>query len=237
MGRAFEYRRAAKEKRWAKMSRIFPKLAKQITYAAKTGGPNPDTNPLLRMAIQNAKANNLPKDNVEAAIKRATEKELKNLEELVYEGYGPHGVAVLIECTTDNPTRTVANLRLYLSKAGGSLGKSGSVDYLFTRRGVFRIPAAGQDMEALEFELIDFGLEELIPEEEELVLLVPFESFGEMQKGLESKNIAYTQATVERFPNSTTKLTPEQTADLEKMLDRIEDDEDVQSVYTSMEQA
>jgi YebC/PmpR family DNA-binding regulatory protein len=233
MGRAFEYRRAAKEKRWGKMSRVFPKLAKAITFAAKQGGPNPETNPMLRMAVQNAKAENMPKDNIEAAIKRATAKDEKNLEEIVYEGYGPHGVAVMIECTTDNPTRTVANVRSYLTRAGGSLGKSGSVDYLFTRRGVFRIPAAG-NIEDLELELIDFGLEELFAEDEEYVVLTLFESFGEMQKGLEAKGIEVIKADVQRFPNAYAELTDKQKEDVFNLLDKIEDDDDVQAVYHTM---
>jgi YebC/PmpR family DNA-binding regulatory protein len=233
MGRAFEYRRAAKEKRWGKMSRVFPKLSRAITFAAKQGGPNPELNPMLRMAIQNAKAENMPKENIEAAIKRATAKDEKNLEEVVYEGYGPHGVALMIECTTDNPTRTVANLRSYLTRAGGSLGKSGSVDYLFSRRGVFRIPAVGNP-EDLELELIDFGLEELIVEDEEFVLLTLFESFGEMQKGLESKGIETIKADVQRFPNAYTELSDKQKEDVFQLLDKIEDDDDVQAVYHTM---
>lgn len=234
MGRAFEYRRAAKEKRWSKMSRIFPKLAKAITFAAKNGGPNPEVNPALRVAIQNAKADNMPKDNIEAAIKRAAAKDLKDLEEVVYEGYGPHAVAIMVECTTDNTTRTVANVRSYFNKVGGSLGKSGTVDYLFTRRGVFRFPAEGQSIEDLELELIDFGLEELFQEDDELVLLTPFESFGDMQKELERRGIAVNKSELQRFPNATTELTDEQIADVEKLIDRLEEDDDVQAVYHTM---
>jgi YebC/PmpR family DNA-binding regulatory protein len=234
MGRAFEYRRAAKEKRWAKMSRIFPKLGKAITVAAKAGGPNPDANAMLRMAIQNAKAENLPKENIDAAIKRATSKEDKDLQELLYEGYGPHGVAMMVECTTDNPVRTVANLRTYFSRSGGELGKNGSVDYLFTRRGVFRIDAAGRDLDELEFDLIDHGLEELMPEDEEIVLFTPFDAFGAMQKALESKGIPVKQAKLERFPLSTKELSPEQVADMEKLIDKLEDDDDVQEIYHAM---
>lgn len=234
MGRAFEYRKAAKEKRWSKMSRIFPKLAKAITFAAKAGGPNPDVNPALRVAIQNAKSDNMPKDNIEAAIKRAAAKDLKDMEEVVYEGYGPYGVAVMVECTTDNPTRTVANVRSYFNKSGGSLGKSGTVDYLFTRRGVFNIPAEGQNPEDLELELIDFGLEELIVEEDELTLLTPYESFGDMQKELERRGIPVSRSALQRFPNAMTELSDEQAADIEKLIDRIEEDEDVQAVYHTM---
>jgi YebC/PmpR family DNA-binding regulatory protein len=235
MGRAFEYRRAAKEKRWGKMSRVFPKLAKAITFAAKTGGPNPDLNPLLRMAIQNAKSENMPKDNIDAAIKRAAGRDLKELEEVVYEGYGPHGIAVIVECTTDNIMRTVANLRSYLTRSGGSLGKSGSVDYLFTRRGVFNIDPTGQDVESLELELIDFGLEEMIVEEDgECILLTPYEQFGDMQKELEARGIAVNNASLQRFPNAYTAVTEEQAADMQKLLDKLEDDEDVQAVYHTM---
>jgi len=234
MGRAFEYRRAAKEKRWDKMSRIFPKLAKIITFAAKTGGANPDLNPLLRMAIQNAKRENMPKDNIEAAIKRATDKDAKGMDEIVYEGYAPHGIAVLVETTTDNPVRTVANLRAYFSKAGGSLGKSGTVDYLFTRRGVFHIAALNVDLDELELELIDHGLEEMIPEEDEIVLLTPFENFGDMQKALEAKGIPILKAELTRFPNTTTALPDDQATAVLKMIDKIEEDDDVQAVYHNM---
>lgn len=235
MGRAFEYRRAAKEKRWGKMSRVFPKLAKAITFAAKTGGANPDLNPLLRMAIQNAKSENMPKDNIDAAIKRAAGRDLKELEEVVYEGYGPHGIAVIVECTTDNIMRTVANLRSYLTRSGGSLGKSGSVDYLFTRRGVFNIDPTGQDVESLELELIDFGLEEMIVEEDgECILLTPYEQFGDMQKELEARGIAVNNASLQRFPNAYTAVTEEQAVDMQKLMDKLEDDEDVQAVYHTM---
>lgn len=234
MGRAFEYRRAAKEKRWAKMSAVFPKLSKAITFAARNGGPDPNLNPLLRMAIQNAKKENMPKDNIDSAIKRAIDKDAQGLEEVRYEGYGPHGIAFLVESTTDNTNRTVANLRTHFGRCGGSLGKSGTVEHLFTRQGVFRIPAAGQDIETLELELIDHGLEELIPEEDEIVLLVAFENFGEMQKGLEAKGIAIEKAEVQWFPNMTTEVTPEQQADVEKLLGKLDEDDDVQAVYTTM---
>lgn len=234
MGRAFEYRRAAKEKRWGKMSRVFPKLARAITFAAREGGPEPEVNAKLRLAIQNAKAENMPKDNIEAAIKRAVAKDEKDLEEVVYEGYGPHGIAVMVECTTDNTVRTVANVRSYFNKAGGSLGKSGSVDYLFTRRGVFRIPAADLDRETLELELIDFGLEELIEEDDELVLLVLFEHFGDMQKGLEEKGIEVLRADVQRFPNAVQELAEDQQQSIQTLLDKMEEDDDVQAVYHTM---
>jgi YebC/PmpR family DNA-binding regulatory protein len=233
MGRAFEYRKAAKEKRWGKMSRVFPRLSKAITLAAKMGGPNVEVNGQLRMAIQNAKNENMPKDNIDAAIKRATNKEESDLQEVVYEGYGPHGIAILIECTTNNPTRTVANIRSYLTRGGGSLGKTGSLDFIFTRRGVFTVESAGLDLESLELELIDFGLEEMIEEEGELVLITPFESFGEMQKGLEAKGIKVLNADKRRFPNTTVSLTPEQAADIEKMVDKIDDDDDVHAVFTN----
>ena len=234
MGRAFEYRRAAKEKRWGKMSRVFPRLAKAITFAAKEGGANPEVNPRLRMAIQNAKSENMPKDVIEAAVKRAAAKDLKDLAELVYEGYGPNGVAIMVECTTDNSTRTVANVRSYFNHAGGSLGKSGSVDYLFTRRGIFRIAAESRNLEDLELELIDFGLYEIIAEDEEIVILVDFENFGEMQKGLETLGIAVLQATVERFPNAYTTVPEDQQKPIIYILDKLEDDDDVQAVYHTM---
>lgn len=237
MGRAFEYRRAAKEKRWAKMSSVFPKLAKAITIAARNGGPDITVNSSLRMAIQNAKRENMPKDNIEAAIKRATDKNEKGLEEVVYEGYGPNGIAVMVECATDNTTRSIANVRTIFSKAGGSVGKSGTVDYLFTRSAVFRIAAAGQSIDDLELELIDYGLEELFAEDDELVLLAPFESFGEMQKGLEAKGIPILKADVQRFPNSTTALTAEQFAALDTFLEKLDNDDDVQAVYHNAAEA
>jgi YebC/PmpR family DNA-binding regulatory protein len=234
MGRAFEYRRAAKEKRWAKMSKLFPKLGKQITLAARNGSPNPELNPLLRMAIQNAKAANLPKDNIEAAIKRATSKDEKDLEEIVYEGYGPHAIALMIECTTDNPVRTVANLRSYLTRSGGSLGTTGSVGYLFERRGVFRVGAAGLNIEDLELELIDHGLEELFPEEDELVIFTPYEEFGAMQKALEGRGIEVKSANLQRFPTAYKELNAEQRADMQKLLDKMDEDDDIQAVYHTM---
>jgi YebC/PmpR family DNA-binding regulatory protein len=233
MGRAFEYRRAAKEKRWGKMSRIFPKLAKAITVAARKGGPNVEVNPALRMAIQNAKSENMPKENIEAAIKRAVAKDQKDLEEVVFEGYGPYGVAIIVECSTDNNQRTVANIRSYFNKANGALGKSGSVDYLFSRRAVFRIPKV-EDVESLELELIDFGLEEIITEEDEMVLITEFESFGAMQKALEDRKIEINKAEILRFPNTYTELTPEQQATINSLVDKIEDDDDVNAVYTTM---
>jgi YebC/PmpR family DNA-binding regulatory protein len=233
MGRAFEYRKAAKEKRWGKMSRIFPKLAKAITVAARNGGPNPEVNPALRMAIQNAKSENMPKDNIEAAIKRAVAKDQKDLEEVVFEGYGPFGVAIIVECSTDNNQRTVANIRSYFNKANGALGKSGSVDYLFSRRAVFRIPKV-EDVESLELELIDFGLEEIITEEDEMVLITEFESFGTMQKALEDRKIEINKAEILRFPNTYTELTPEQQTTINNLVDKIEDDDDVNAVYTTM---
>jgi len=233
MGRAFEYRKAAKEKRWGKMSRIFPKLAKAITVAARNGGSNIEVNPALRMAIQNAKSENMPKDNIEAAIKRAVAKDQKDLEEVVFEGYGPYGVAIIVECSTDNNQRTVANVRSYFNKANGALGKSGSVDYLFSRRAVFRIPKI-DDVESLELELIDFGLEEIIAEEDEMVLITEFESFGTMQKALEDRKIEINKAEVLRFPNTYTELTPEQQTTINNLVDKIEDDDDVNAVYTTM---
>ena len=233
MGRAFEYRKAAKEKRWGKMSRVFPKLAKAITVAARNGGSSPDLNPALRMAIQNAKSENMPKDNIENAIKRATAKDQKDLEEVVFEGYGPNGVAIIVECSTDNNQRTVANIRSYFNKYNGSMGKSGSVDYLFSRRAVFRIPKA-EDVESLELELIDFGLEEIIIEEDELVLITEFESFGVMQKAIEDRNIEVIKAELLRFPNTTVEVPPDQQTAINNLLEKIEDDDDVSAVFHNM---
>ncbi|MCE3008872.1 MAG: YebC/PmpR family DNA-binding transcriptional regulator [Bacteroidetes bacterium] len=239
MGRAFEYRRAAKERRWATMSRVFPKLSKAITFAAKSGGADPELNAPLRMAIQNAKNANMPKDNIEAAIRRATDQDQSGLDNIRYEGYGPHGIAIIVETTTDNPNRTVANLRTIFGRAGGSLGVSNSVAFQFSHLGVFRIPAAGQDLDELQLQLIDYGLEELMEEETEdggaeLVILTPFEAFGQMQKGLEGLGIEILKAEIQWFPNVTTELTEAQQADIDKLVDKLQDDDDVQDVYTSL---
>ncbi len=234
MGRAFEFRKARKMKRWDAMAKGFTRMGKEIAMSVKAGGPDPDTNARLRVAIQNAKGINMPKDRIEAAIKRASSKDEKDLEEIVYEGYGPNGVAILIECATDNTTRTVANVRSYFNKAGGSLGKTGSLDFIFTRKGVFKIKAEGQDMEELELNLIDFGLDEIQQEEDLLFLYTPFEEFGNMAKGLESMGIEAISAELQRIPLSETEVPEEAVEDVIKLIEKIEDDDDVQNVYHNM---
>ncbi|MEY5047815.1 MAG: hypothetical protein RLZZ175_1174 [Bacteroidota bacterium] len=234
MGRAFEYRKASKLKRWGAMSRIFPRLSKEITLAAKQGSSDPNTNGRLRAAIQNAKGQNMPKNLIENAIKRATEKDTKDYVEVIYEGYGPHGVAILVETATDNNTRTVANIRSYLNRGGGSLGTSGCLDFIFERKGVFQIKKEGLDQEELEFELIDFGLSEISEVDDELYIYTSFADFHKMGKYLEEKGLAVTSAALQRIPLSTVELTPEQEEDLDKLIDKIEEDDDVQAVYTNI---
>lgn len=237
MGRAFEYRKATKFKRWAAMSKAFTKIGKEISMSVKAGGPDPKTNPRLRIAVQNAKAANMPKANVEAAIKKASGKDVTDYQEMVYEGYGMHGIAILVETATDNPTRTIANLRMHFNKCGGSVGVSGSVSFMFDRKGEFRFPGAGLELEELEMELIDFGLDDFQYDEEagEVYVYCIFEQFGTMQKALEDKGIEVTNASLMRFPNITKKLTEAEQADIEKLLDKLEEDDDVQNVYHTME--
>jgi YebC/PmpR family DNA-binding regulatory protein len=240
MGRAFEFRKERKFKRWAKMAVQFTRLGKEIAMAVKEGGPNPDTNSRLRTAIQNAKAVNMPKDRVEAAIKRASDKDAKGYEEHIYEGYGPHGVPILIETATDNTNRTVANIRSYFTKAGGTLGKTGSLDFIFQRKSIFRFPASeDMDSDELELELIDAGLEELYIESDEegndiIVVQTSFEDFGKMQKQLEEKGINVMSAKLERIALSHTEIDETQAADVLKLIDRLEEDDDVQAVYHNM---
>lgn len=239
MGRAFEFRKERKFKRWAKMAVQFTRLGKEIVMAVKAGGPNPDANSRLRTAMQNAKAVNMPKDRVEAAIKRASNKDESNYEELVYEGYGPHGVAVLVETATDNTNRTVANVRSYFNKCDGTLGKTGSLDFIFNRKSVFRFDPGEWDLEELEFELIDAGLEDLYVEEGEegkdvAVIHTVFEDFGKMQKMLEEKGIEVLSAKLERVALSTTEVSEAQAADVLKLIDKLEEDDDVQAVYHNM---
>lgn len=235
MGRAFEYRRAAKEKRWAKMSRVFPRLAKAITMAAKEGGIDPDTNSTLRTAIQNAKAQNMPKDNIENAIKRASGNDAANYVEINYEGKGPHGVLVFVECATDNPTRTVANVKSYFNKAGGGIVPTGSLEFMFDRKAVFEIEASQvKDTEELELELIDAGLEEIDKDEETVYIYGDYTSFGTLSSALEEKGIEVSKASLQRFPTSPVEFTDEQMVDIEKMLEKIDDDDDVQAVYNNI---
>ena len=238
MGRAFEYRKARKMKRWGNMARTFTKLGKEISIAVKASGPDPDANPRLRVLMQNAKAANMPKENVERAIKKATSKDEGDYKEIVYEGYGPYGIAIVVETATDNPTRTVANVRSYFNKFGGSLGTSGSLSFLFDHKSVFKIKAKeGVSLEDLELELIDYGVDELEADGEEIVLYGEFESFSNIQKYLEENGFEIESAEFERIPNDTKEVTEEQRASLEKLLEKFEDDEDVQNVFHNMKES
>ena len=235
MGRAFEYRRAAKEKRWDKMSKIFPKLAKAIQVAAREGGADPEMNGKLRTAIQNAKAENMPKDNIDSAIKRATGKDAEALTEVNFEGKGLHGVLVFVECTTDNNNRTVANVKSYFSKANGSFVPSGSLEFMFNRKAVFEFDKTEEtDLEELELELIDAGLEELEENEGVVYAYADYTNFGTMSEGIEKLGIEIKRSSLKRFPTTPVEFTEEQLDEIEKMLDKIEDDEDVQAVYTNI---
>lgn len=238
MGRAFEYRKARKMKRWGNMARTFTKLGKEISIAVKASGPDPDANPRLRVLMQNAKAANMPKENVERAIKKATSKDEGDYKEIVYEGYGPFGIAIVVETATDNPTRTVANVRSYFNKFGGSLGTSGSLSFLFDHKSVFKIKAKeGVSLEDLELELIDYGVDELEADGEEIVLYGEFESFSNIQKYLEENGFEIESAEFERIPNDMKDVTEEQRASIEKLLEKFEDDEDVQNVFHNMKEA
>ena len=236
MGRAFEYRKARKLKRWGNMSRTFTRIGKEITIAAKAGGPDPDMNPRLRVLMQNAKAANMPKDTVERAIKKATDKDAGDYKEIVYEGYGPHGIAIVVETATDNNQRTVANVRSYFNKHGGSLGTQGSLSFLFDHKSVFHIkPSDGLDAEEFELELMDFD-GELEQDEEEWLIYGAFEQFSNLQKYLEDKGVEIVSAEFERIPTDYKEVTPEQRAAIEKLLDKFEDDEDVQNVFHNMKE-
>ncbi|MEM9855992.1 MAG: YebC/PmpR family DNA-binding transcriptional regulator [Bacteroidota bacterium] len=235
MGRAFEYRRAAKEKRWDKMSKLFPKLAKAITVAAKEGGSDPEMNAKLRTAIQNAKAQNMPKDNIESAVKRAEGKDADTFVEVNYEGKGPYGVLVFVECATDNTTRTVANVKSYFNKSGGALAPSGSLEFMFARRAVFEFEKPAElDLEELELELIDAGLEEIETNESKVYLYGDYTNFGNLSKALENMKIESEKSSLQRIPTSPVEFSEEQMEEIEKMLDKIEDDDDVQAVYTNI---
>ncbi|MHA7111170.1 YebC/PmpR family DNA-binding transcriptional regulator [Sunxiuqinia elliptica] len=235
MGRAFEYRRAAKEKRWGHMSRIFPKLSRSITIAAKEGGPDPDMNAKLRTAIQNAKAQNMPKDNIDAAIKRAAGKDASEYTEVNYEGKGPHGVLIFVECATDNSTRTVANVKSYFNKSGGSLVPTGSLEFMFSRKAVFQFEAfEGMDLEELELELIDAGLEEIEQNENTVYAYADYTSFGTLSAALEELKIEVTKSNLQRIPTSPVEFSEEDLEEIEKLLDKIEEDDDVQQVFTNI---
>ncbi|MDC7997733.1 YebC/PmpR family DNA-binding transcriptional regulator [Gilvibacter sediminis] len=234
MGRAFEFRKARKMKRWAAMSKAFTRIGKDIVMAVKEGGPDPDANSKLRAVIQNAKAVNMPKDNIERAIKRASDKSQGDYKEVLFEGYAPHGIAILVETATDNNTRTVANIRSYFNKCDGSLGTSGSVVFMFDHTCNFRINGEGMDLEELELELIDHGVEEVFEDEDGVMIYAPFESFGAIQSALESQDIEIIASGFERIPQVTKTISEEQKADVEKLLEKIEEDDDVQNVYHNM---
>lgn len=235
MGRAFEFRKERKFKRWAGMAKTFTRIGREINLAVKAGGPNPEYNSRLRMAIQNAKSANMPKTNVESAIKKASSKDAENFTEVIYEGYGPHGVAILVETATDNPTRTVANVRMYFDRAHGALGTSGSVSYMFNRKGVFKLKAEGIDADELELELIDAGLEDMKREEDEVVLFTDFSDFGTMQKALEDRNIETSSAQLEWLPTMTKKLNDNEVEQVIKLIDKLEEDDDVLNVFHTMD--
>ncbi len=239
MGRAFEYRKAAKMKRWGNMARVFTRVGKQIAIAVKAGGPDPENNSHLRAIIANAKRENMPKDNIERAIKNAMGKDQKDYKEMVYEGYGPFGIAILVETATDNTTRTVANVRSVFNKYGGSLGTSGSLDFIFNHKSVFTVTKKeGMSVEDLILELIDYGVDEDYDEEDnEITIYGEFQSFNAIQKYLEENGFEITNSEFTRIPTDEKDVNDEQRATIEKMIEKLEDDEDVQSVYTNMKPA
>jgi YebC/PmpR family DNA-binding regulatory protein len=235
MGRVFEKRKHKMFARYNKMSKAFTKIGKEIAIAVKAGGGDPDGNSRLRAIIANAKALNMPKVNIDAAISRATSKQDKDFEEVVYEGKGPHGVVMVIETATDNPTRTVANLRSYFNKKGGQLMVSGSLDFMFDRKGIFRIPNNNINLEELELELIDYGMEEMEDDGEgHIAISVPFTEFGSMQKALEDRKFEITNAELQRIPTTTIELNEEQEHEVHLLLDLIEDDDDITNVWTNI---
>ena len=234
MGRAFEFRKARKMKRWSAMSRAFTRIGKDIVIAVKEGGPDPDSNSKLRAVIQNAKSVNMPKDNIERAIKRASDKSVGDFKEILFEGYGPSGIAILVETATDNNTRTVANIRSYFNKHNGNLGTSGSVAFMFDHTCNFKINKENIDIENLEFDLIDFGVEEVFEEDTSILIYGPFDSFGEIQKELESKKIEIISSGFDRIPNNLKEVSSEDRNENEKLLEMIENDDDVQNVFHNM---
>ncbi|MHC9087203.1 YebC/PmpR family DNA-binding transcriptional regulator [Tenacibaculum sp. IMCC1] len=240
MGRAFEFRKARKMKRWSAMAKTFTRIGKDIVMAVKEGGPNPETNSRLRVVIQNAKAANMPKDNVERAIKKASDKSTENYKEVLFEGYAPHGIAVLVETATNNNNRTVANVRAAFNKCNGNLGTSGSVAFMFDHVVNFKVKedSLGMDLEEFEMEMIDFEVEEVFADEEDssVMLYAPFEQFGAIQKYLEENNIEILSSEFERIPTTTTAISDEQKEEVNKLLERLEEDDDVNNVYHSMEE-
>lgn len=235
MGRIFEKRKYKMFARFARMSKAFNRIGREINVAVKLGGTDPKSNPRLRIAMQNAKSVNMPKDRVEAAIKRASEKDTTGYQEIVYEGYAPHGIAIIVECLTDNPTRTVANIRHYFSKSGGSLGSSNSIAFMFERKGMIRIPANKiADVDEFELEAIDHGLDDLTGDEKELHVYTSFHDFGKMQKYLEEKGIEVIGAELQYIPTTTKELNGEQIKEVQELLDKLEEDDDVQSVFHNL---
>ena len=234
MGRAFEFRKARKMKRWSAMSKAFTRIGKDIVIAVKEGGSDPDSNSKLRAVIQNAKSVNMPKDNIERAIKRASDKSVGDYKEILFEGYGPSGIAILVETATDNNTRTVANIRSYFNKHNGNLGTSGSVAFMFDHTCNFKINKENIDVENLEFDLIDFGVEEVFEEDTSILIYGPFDSFGEIQKELESKKIDIISSGFDRIPNNLKEVSNEDRDENEKLLEKIENDDDVQNVFHNM---
>ena len=239
MGRAFEYRKAAKMKRWAGMAKAFTKVGREINIAIKEGGADPDYNPRLRLAINNAKAVNMPKANIEAAIKRATDKDTSNYEEVTFEGYGPHGVAVFVEATSDNNNRTVASIRHIFSKYGGSMGTNGSVDYMFERKGQFIVKEENfdGDLEELEFELIDFGLDSIEKEDDEINIYSSYEDFATLRDALEERKIDVAKAELIRIPTHTKQLTDDEVDAVVTLIEKLEEDDDVANVFHTMDES
>jgi len=235
MGRAFEFRKARKMKRWSKMAKTFTKLGREIVIAVKEGGPDPDNNSRLRAIIQTCKTENMPKENVERAIKKASDKDTSNYKEVLFEGYAPHGIPILVETATDNNNRTVANIRSYFNKCDGNMGTSGSVEFMFDHTCNFRIEKDNLDVEDVEFEFIDYGAEEVFEDEDGIHIYGPFSSFGEIQKAIEEKGVEILSSGFERIPQVLKKLSVEQEKDVDKLLEKIEEDEDVLNVFHGME--
>ncbi len=234
MGRAFEFRRARKEKRWDKMAKAFTRWGKEIAISVKQSGPDPANNPRLRTAIQNAKGVNMPKDRIEAAIKKASSKDQDSFVELVYEGYAPHGVAVIVETATDNPTRTVANVRMHFNKNGGSLGTNGALDFVFDRKSVFTFEAGEISLDDIELELIDFGAEEIEVDEGKVTVYAPYDQFAGIQKYFDQKGVVVISAELQRIPNTFVDVSDDQLDEVLKVIDGLEEDDDVQTVYHNM---
>jgi len=237
MGRAFEYRKARKLKRWGNMSRTFTKIGKEITMCVKQSGPDPDGNARLRTLLANARAANMPKDTIERAIKKATDKDASDYKEITYEGYGPFGIAILVEAATDNNTRTVANVRSYFNKFGGNLGTQGSLSFIFAHKSVFRVkPKDGMDMDELELELIDYGVDEIYQEDDAIVIYGEYESFAQIQSYLEENGYEIISGEFERIPNDLKDVTAEQRETINKLLEKFEEDEDISNVYHNMKE-